>query len=33
VIPLRLEAGEPIKDPRLPDGIEAPGYARDYSRR
>jgi nitroimidazol reductase NimA-like FMN-containing flavoprotein (pyridoxamine 5'-phosphate oxidase superfamily) len=33
VIPLRLEAGAPIKDPRLPDGIEAPGYARDYSRR
>jgi len=33
VIPLRLEAGEPIKDPRLPDGIEAPDYARDYSRR
>ena len=33
VIPLRLEAGEPIKDPRSPDGIEAPGYARDYSRR
>ena len=33
VIPLRLEAGEPIKDPRLPDGIEVPDYARDYSRR
>jgi len=33
VIPLRLEAGEPIRDPRLPDGIEVPGYARDYNRR
>jgi len=32
VIPLKLEAGEPIKDPRLPDGIEVPDYARYYSR-
>ena len=32
VIPLKLEAGEPIKDPRLPDGIEVPEYAREYSR-
>jgi nitroimidazol reductase NimA-like FMN-containing flavoprotein (pyridoxamine 5'-phosphate oxidase superfamily) len=32
VIPLKLEAGEPIKDPRLPDGIEAPDYARHYRR-
>jgi nitroimidazol reductase NimA-like FMN-containing flavoprotein (pyridoxamine 5'-phosphate oxidase superfamily) len=32
VIPLRLEAGEPIDDPRLMDGIEVPGYARDYKR-
>jgi uncharacterized protein len=32
VIPLKLEAGEPIRDPRLPDGIEAPEYARNYSR-
>jgi nitroimidazol reductase NimA-like FMN-containing flavoprotein (pyridoxamine 5'-phosphate oxidase superfamily) len=32
VIPLKLEAGEPIKDPRLPDGIEVPGYARAYKR-
>jgi nitroimidazol reductase NimA-like FMN-containing flavoprotein (pyridoxamine 5'-phosphate oxidase superfamily) len=32
VIPLKLEAGEPIRDPRLPDGIEVPGYARHYSR-
>ena len=33
VIPLRLLAGEPIKDPRLPDGIEPPEYAREYKRR
>ena len=32
VVPLKLEAGEPIKDPRLPDGIEAPEYARHYNR-
>ena len=32
VIPLRLEAGEPINDPRLPEGVEAPGYARRYRR-
>ena len=32
VIPLRLQAGEPIKDPRLPDGIEVPKYAREYKR-
>ena len=32
VIPLKLEAGEPIKDPRLPEGIEAPEYVRNYSR-
>lgn len=32
VIPLRLEAGEPIKDPRLPEGIEVPAYARRYKR-
>lgn len=32
VIPLKLEAGEPIKDPRLPEGIEVPEYARNYSR-
>jgi uncharacterized protein len=32
VIPLRLEAGEPIQDPRLPDGIEPPEYARNYKR-
>ena len=33
VVPLKLEAGEPIKDPRLPEGIEVPEYARNYSRR
>jgi uncharacterized protein len=32
VIPLKLEAGEPIKDPRLPEGIAVPEYARHYSR-
>jgi hypothetical protein len=32
VIPLKLVAGEPIKDPRLPDGIEVPEYARGYKR-
>lgn len=32
VIPLKLKAGEPIKDPRLPEGIEAPEYARSYKR-
>ena len=32
VVPLKLVAGEPIKDPRLPDGIEAPEYATKYSR-
>jgi len=32
VIPLKLEAGEPIKDPRLPEGIQVPEYARNYQR-
>ena len=32
VIPLKLEAGEPINDPRLPEGIEVPGYALKYKR-
>jgi len=32
VIPLSLQAGEPIKDPRLPDGIEVPEYALNYRR-
>ena len=33
VIPLKLEAGEPVKDPRSPDGIEVPDYARNYTRK
>lgn len=32
VIPLRLVAGEPIPDPRLPVGIAAPEYALKYKR-
>ena len=32
IIPLKLVAGEPIKDPRLPDGIDVPGYAAHYKR-
>ena len=32
VVPLRLEAGEPIADPRLPAGISVPDYARNYER-
>ena len=32
VIPLKLTAGEPINDPRLTNGIEAPDYARNYKR-
>ena len=32
VIPLRLVAGEPIADPRLPEGIQVPVYAREYER-
>jgi len=32
VIPLKMVASEPISDPRLPDNIEAPGYARRYRR-
>ena len=32
VIPLRLEAGEPISDPLLPPEINAPDYARNYRR-
>ncbi|MGA8492013.1 MAG: pyridoxamine 5'-phosphate oxidase family protein [Terriglobales bacterium] len=33
VIPLTLTAGEPIDDTRLMPGQEAPGYARDYTRK
>ena len=32
VIPLRLVADAPVNDPRLPEGIEAPEYAREYNR-
>src|SRR6185295_11127429 len=32
VVPLTLVAGEPINDPRLPEGIEVPEYARRYRR-
>lgn len=32
VIPLKTVAAPPIKDPRLPDGIEPPQYAIDYKR-
>jgi nitroimidazol reductase NimA-like FMN-containing flavoprotein (pyridoxamine 5'-phosphate oxidase superfamily) len=32
VLPLKLTAAAPIKDPRLPDTIEAPSYTLDYSR-
>lgn len=32
VIPLSLQAGEPINDPRLPAEIEVPDYARNYKR-
>ncbi len=32
VVPLKLVAGEPINDPRLPEGIEVPEYARSYRR-
>lgn len=32
VIPLQVVAGEPISDPRLPEGIEPPPYALNYTR-
>jgi nitroimidazol reductase NimA-like FMN-containing flavoprotein (pyridoxamine 5'-phosphate oxidase superfamily) len=32
VLPLRLETGEPVKDPRLPEGVEIPDYVRNYRR-
>jgi len=32
VIPLRLRAGDPISDPRLPSGIETPEYVSEYDR-
>ena len=32
VLPLRLTVGEAIKDDRLPEGINLPGYVREYRR-
>jgi len=32
VVPLKLQAGEPIKDPRLPDDVPVPGYVLQYER-
>jgi uncharacterized protein len=32
VVPLKLVAGEPINDPRLPEGVPAPDYAVNYQR-
>ena len=32
VLPLRMFAGEPINDPRLPEGIEPPAYTLKYRR-
>ncbi|HET8783152.1 MAG TPA: pyridoxamine 5'-phosphate oxidase family protein, partial [Pyrinomonadaceae bacterium] len=32
VIPLKLCAGEPVKDPRLPEGVPVPDYASKYKR-
>lgn len=32
VLPLKIAAGAPINDPRLPEGIEPPSYALKYSR-
>ena len=32
IVPLKLVAGEPINDPRLPDGIDPPAYATNYKR-
>jgi hypothetical protein len=32
VVPLKLVAGEPINDPRLPEDIPVPDYARNYKR-
>jgi nitroimidazol reductase NimA-like FMN-containing flavoprotein (pyridoxamine 5'-phosphate oxidase superfamily) len=33
VVPLRLAAGEPVADPRLPEGIEPPPHVSNYTRR
>jgi nitroimidazol reductase NimA-like FMN-containing flavoprotein (pyridoxamine 5'-phosphate oxidase superfamily) len=32
VVPLKLVAGQPVKDPRLPDEIPVPDYATHYKR-
>jgi len=32
VIPLQLNSGEPIKDPRLPEDISLPSYVKNYQR-
>ena len=32
VLPLQIIPGEPIKDPRLPEGIEVPQYLQNYRR-
>jgi nitroimidazol reductase NimA-like FMN-containing flavoprotein (pyridoxamine 5'-phosphate oxidase superfamily) len=32
VLPVKMVAGEPVADPRLPDGIEAPEYVVRYGR-
>jgi nitroimidazol reductase NimA-like FMN-containing flavoprotein (pyridoxamine 5'-phosphate oxidase superfamily) len=32
VLPLHVVTGEPIKDPRLPEGIEVPAYVLEYQR-
>jgi uncharacterized protein len=32
VVPLKMVAGEPVNDPRLPEGIDAPQYAKEYRR-
>ena len=32
VVPLEIKAGAPVSDERLPSGIEAPDYARNYAR-
>lgn len=32
VLPLQLTTGEPINDPRLPEGIDVPDYVKNYKR-
>jgi nitroimidazol reductase NimA-like FMN-containing flavoprotein (pyridoxamine 5'-phosphate oxidase superfamily) len=32
VLPLKIVAGKPVNDPRLPDSIQPPAYLLDYSR-